>query len=348
VKANSLRTQQAIARFGISARYPVCQAALELWRVKDETRKYAKDAESLGELLIKAKQQKRRVRALYERLHKGGKQKEVIEAAAFLREIEEGLLKLQTCYQANVKLFAIWYEQIYPLALARFEREGDAVVRTKDTKAFSALERVKKRWDAVAKGASLKDGDNRKFEILKMLRDKGIKAAEAKDGWQAGYLEVRGADRALSDEFWQGRLTVREIHSRLLRIGGSRLAGDKEGREIGRLLRRLGIRRAEDRRGPKWKPFRGVNKKPKRPPGRSRTKIELEFTGDIGQALSDLFRRSRGKARQASNNQLWDSTEARRTAIEKRLASLKAKREKQRLRSGDPRSPSWRKVLKKP
>jgi hypothetical protein len=279
-KANSVRTQEAVARFGKSARYPLCLAALKLWRVKDETRKYAKDAESLGELLVKAKRQKEQARALYERLYKGGKQKEVIQAAALLREIEEHLPKLQTGYEANVELFTIWSEQVYPLAVARFERELNAVDRAKDVKALKALQRVKKRWGDNANVARLKEGNYRTLEILKLLRDKTFKATAAAKGGSAAYIEAaRGGDRALSDEFWSGRLTVRDIHSHLLRLGGSRLAGDKEGKEIRRLLSRLGIRPAEDQRGRKWKMPSPKKQEPKRPRGRPRkTKFHEDFT----------------------------------------------------------------------
>ena len=275
-KFPSYRTQQAIAQFGKSARHPLCLAALRLWQVKDETHKYAKDAESLGELLVKARRLKEQARASYERLYKEGKQKGAIQAAALLREIEEHLPKLQTGYQACVKLFTIWCEQFYPLAIARFERECNAVDRAKDVKALKALQRVKKRWDDNANGMRLKDGDSRTLEILKLLRDKTFKATAAKAG-SAAYIEAaRGGDRLLSDEFWSGRLTIREIHTHLLRIGGSCLAGDKEGKEIRRLLGRLGIRPAEDQRGRKWKPPLPKKQEPKRPRGRTRTKPEIK------------------------------------------------------------------------
>jgi hypothetical protein len=58
-----------------------------------------------------------------------------------------------------------------------------------------------------------------------------------KGGASDGYTEAAfGGDRALSDEAWAGRLTVREIHSRLMTAGGSRLAGDKDVKEIRRTM----------------------------------------------------------------------------------------------------------------
>jgi hypothetical protein len=142
------------------------------------------------------------------------------------------------------------------------------------------LKLVKQRWRAnlSGKGARLRAGDQRELEILNMLRDKVIKAAGAtKEGGVAGYLEaVRGGDRPLSDEVWQGRFTVREIHSRLMTVGGPRVAGDKDGKEIRRTMRRLGIRPAEDQRGRKWKPPLPQKQEPKRPRGRTRTKPEIK------------------------------------------------------------------------
>src|SRR6266567_3328278 len=42
-EANSLRTQQAIARFGKSARHPLCLAALEVWKLDEELSMQMKD-----------------------------------------------------------------------------------------------------------------------------------------------------------------------------------------------------------------------------------------------------------------------------------------------------------------
>jgi hypothetical protein len=283
MKADSLRTQQAVARFGKSARHPLCLAALALWRVEDETSKYAEYAKCLGEDLLSMKRQKEQARALYERLYKEGKQKEAIRAAELLCKIGELRPELEKCYRANVKLFTIWYEHFYPAVLVRFEREYEAISRAKDTKATRALkralQRVKKRWDG---GARLKDGDVRELGLLQMHRDKVIKAAEAKDGGTAGYLEAaRGGDRALSDEAWEGRLTARDIHSRLMAAEGSRVAGDKDAKEIRRLARKLGIRLAEDQRGRKWKPFRAKQEPKQQPRGRPRTNPWVEFTKNL-------------------------------------------------------------------
>jgi hypothetical protein len=134
----------------------------------------------------------------------------------------------------------------------------------------------------------------------------------------------------LSDEAWAGRLTAREIQSRLVDA-----PGDRHAKEVRRLAKKLGIRLAKDQRGRKRKPYlpKREPKQPKRPRGRPRTKPEpeLEFTGDIDKALSKLFRKSQGKPERApSKNQFWNSTEARRTAAQKRSPTLKAKREKQR------------------
>jgi hypothetical protein len=170
------------------------------------------------------------------------------------------------------------------VAVALFERENDAVVRAGDAKAFRALKLVKQRWRAnlSGKGARPRAGDQRELEILKMLRDKVIKATWATKEVGVGYLEaLRGGDRPLSDEVWQGRFTVREIHSRLMTVGGSRLAGDKDGKEIRRTMKRLGIRPAEEQRGRKWKPPLPKKQEPKRPRGSPGTKLELKFMGNL-------------------------------------------------------------------
>jgi hypothetical protein len=44
-KANSLRAQQAIARFGKSAGHPLCLAALDLWRLDEELFALSKDVD---------------------------------------------------------------------------------------------------------------------------------------------------------------------------------------------------------------------------------------------------------------------------------------------------------------
>jgi hypothetical protein len=185
---------------------------------------------------------------------------------------------------------------------------------------------VRKRWND--KKAFLGDSDRRTLEMLEMLRDEASKAAWAKGGI-AVYIEAaRGGDRALSDEAWAGRLTAREIQSRLVDA-----PGDRHAKEVRRLAKKLGIRLAKDQRGRKRKPYlpKREPKQPKRPRGRLRTKPEpeLEFTGDIDKALSKLFRKSQGKPeRQPSKNQFWNSTEARRTAAQKRSANLKGKARK--------------------
>jgi hypothetical protein len=282
-KANSLRTQQAIARFGKSAGHPLCLAALDLWRMDAELSELSKGVVSREELLNCVKQQKREAGALYRQFCKEEKEKEACRVSVLLSKIGKHLLKVQECYQAAVKLRSI-YQKWHGMAVARYEREHDAVIRAKDTKARRALDRVHKRWSGNpnAKGVRLKVDDQRTFEILKMLHDQAIKAAFFKDGAIGGYTEATfGGDRLLFDEFWQGRLTVRGIHSRLIALGGSRLAGDKDAKEIRRLLGKLGIRPAEDQLGRKWKSPYPVKQEPKRPRGRPRTKPEIDYTGKL-------------------------------------------------------------------
>jgi hypothetical protein len=319
----SLRTQRAISEFGNAAWHPLCQAWLSFSKRQSEYSKYEGEAAASLRLLKGAEQQKKQARTLYEQFYKEGKQKEVIQAAALLSKINEHLKELKTCYEAQVKLCAYSKEfrQHYDI---QFVLERQRAERTKDTKALRALQYLKGTVTM-----PMRDGQKRVFGIVKMLRDKAIKATWAKNGAVAGYWEAAsGGEPPLSDEFWQGRFTVMEFRSGLEAMYGPRVAGDKEGKEVRRALKRLGIQPAKDQVGRKWKPFRPVNKKPKRPLGRPRTKIELETTPDIDQALAELFQRSSGKPRQPSNNQFWDSAEARRTAIQKRLMKLKEQSKK--------------------
>jgi len=291
VRANSFRTQQAIAQFGKSARYPVCQAWLGI-RVLDAE---LKGAVQFEETINSAKELKKQDRALLDLFYKEGKQREAIRAAALVCKIDKFLRKLEApAYRQVAANVRSTYQELRRVHVARFEREREAVDRAKDVKARRALQRVKKRWSANANGARLKDGDRRTLEILKLLRDKCIKATGAKSG-NAAYIEAaRGGDRLLSDEFWSGRLTVREIHSHLLRIGGSRLAGDKDAKEIRRLARKLKIRLAEDQRGRKRKPYMAEHE-PKRPLGRPRIKPGVSFTGDVEAIQGREVAAARGK-----------------------------------------------------
>jgi hypothetical protein len=250
------------------------------------------------EVLSSAKKQKKQAIALYEQFYREDKQKELIQAGALVQEIGDNLKKTQESYQANVELADMLLNKFRPRVATGFYCEHDAVVRAKDTKALIALDRVHKRWSGNpnAKGVRMKVDDQRTLEILKMLHDQVIKAAFFKDGAIGGYTEAAfGGDRLLSDEFWQGRLTVRGIHSRLMPLGGSRLAGDKDAKEIRRLLTRLGIRPAEDQRGRKWKPTLPKKQEPRKPLGRPSTSAEpdmvltdgIEFFEDTSHAWPD-------------------------------------------------------------
>ncbi len=247
-KFNSLRTQQAIALFGKDARYPLCLAALEVWRLDAELKARTRDVALSEEVLKDAKPQEEQMQALLKQLHKERKEKEANEAAALLRKIDEHLLKAQTCYQATVKLRAFYHEGCGVVAV-QFRRECDAVIRSRDVKARRALKRLRRRW--LANETLLQDRDYRTLEILKMLRSKVIKAVWEKDGPAAGYTEAAfGGDRPLSDEIWARRLTAREIAAEVGEVKESR-----------RLAKKLGIILAVDQRGRKQKPY---TPKPKR------------------------------------------------------------------------------------
>jgi hypothetical protein len=295
-KANSLRAQQAIARFGKSARHPLCLTALDLWRCDGELSKWTKDVGLTEEVLDSAKQMKEEVQERIKQFCKERKTEEANQAAALLRKIDMLLLKAQKRYEAIVKVRSI-YQELRPVVLAPYEREYAAVVRTGDSKARRALQRVRKRWNE--KKAFLGDSDRRTLEILKMLRDKASDEAAWKDGVTARYIEAaRGGDRALSDEAWQGRLTAREIQSRLVDAPGDRYA-----KEVRRLARKLGIRLAEDQRGRKRKPYL-AKQEPKRPRGSPRTKVGLEFHDSLDAVEAKQARKGKTPVRGADYQRL--------------------------------------------
>ncbi len=188
--------------------------------------------------------------------------------------------------------------ELRPLVAARAGREWEAVVRAgHTTKALRALQRTRKRWSANpnAIGVHLKDGDRRQLEILNMLQNEVIKAKWSKNGAAAGYWEVgAGGNRPLSDESWQGRLTAKEIQSRLVDA-----PGDKDAKEVRRLFKKLGIRPAKDQLGRKWESPYLKKQKPKRPRGRPRTRSDVwsdtVCVRDLEKVQSMLEARSRGK-----------------------------------------------------
>jgi rRNA maturation endonuclease Nob1 len=245
-KAHSLRTQENVARSGKSARHPLCLAALEVWRQDAELEALTKAFALSEEDVSSAKRQKGQAQNLYKQFCKEQKEKEAIEASLLLRTIDELLLEAQKRYQATVKLLSI-HQGWRKVAVTRLEHESDVVIRTGDINARRALQRVRKRW--ITNETPWGDSDRRTLEILKMLRDELVKATWARDGPAAGYWEAATVgDRALSDEAFKGRLTAREIQSRL-----KDAPGDRDAKEVRRLARKLGIILAEDQRGRKQK-----------------------------------------------------------------------------------------------
>jgi hypothetical protein len=88
-KTNTLRAQQAAARFGKSARHPLCLAALDLWSLDAELSRLMEDAVLFEkEVLNSAKQQRKQVIKLY---HESRNAKEASEASVLLRKIKEFL-----------------------------------------------------------------------------------------------------------------------------------------------------------------------------------------------------------------------------------------------------------------
>lgn|SRR5262249_34381449 len=143
-EANTLRTQQTVARFGKQAWHPLCLAALDLWRVEAELSRWTKAVVLSEETVNSAKQQSGEVLALIEQFRDEQKEKEVNQACALFREIDKHLLKAQNSYQAAVELRAI-YQEFHGLAVTRFNREHDTAIDQGDTKALRALQRT--RWN---------------------------------------------------------------------------------------------------------------------------------------------------------------------------------------------------------
>jgi hypothetical protein len=251
VKTSSLRTQQAVARYGKAARHPLCLAALDLWRLDAEVSKWTKAIVFSEELVKRTKQMKENVQTVSKQFHKERNEKEANQVSALLRKIKTHLLRAEKRYQAAVKVRS-FYQEGHRWAVALFERERDAALCAGKKGVLRALGRLRKRWTVGEAG--LKAGNLRELETLSLLRHRVIKAARETRGLRDGYLEAaRGGDRPLSDEVWQGRLTNRGIHSHIADTRGLSVAGDKDAKEIRRAARTMGIRLAEDKRGRKLK-----------------------------------------------------------------------------------------------
>jgi hypothetical protein len=121
-----------------------------------------------------------------------------------------------------------------------------------------------------------------------------------KDGAAAGYWEAAtGGDRLLSDEVWQGRLTAQELRLHLEATDGACVAGDQDAKEIRRVLRKLGIRPAEDQRGRKWKPLGPAKQKPKQSKRRGRPRIRPSIRwSDVVLLGADIIPIEAAQARQ--------------------------------------------------
>ena len=298
--ANTLRTEEAIARFGKAAWHPLCQAWLRLREEETEYKKVMKDLNSFDGLPNAVRLQKEQSKALLDWLYKEGKQKEAIQADALYHRLDEHLVKVQECYQAQVKLCAYWKE-FRDQANLTFCLERRRAESARDAKALKALQYLKKNANR-----NMSDGQERVLGILRMLRDKTFKATFAKNGVAAAYWEAGSAgDRPLSDEFWQGRFTVMEFRSGLEAMYGPRVAGDKEGKETRRTLKALGIQPAKDQVGRKWKQPITKKQEPKRPRGRPRIHPELEYTDDIDRAHPHLRRHRVNTTGYALNQSGW-------------------------------------------
>ena len=272
-KANSFHTQLAIARYGKSARHPLCLAALSLWRLDEEVSRWIKEVVRAEELVSSTKQLRERAQMDIKQFRKERREKEANEVSALSREIDKLLLRAQARYQNVVKI-CLLYHELRQHPRAQFKRKYDAAIRTGDVRPLRALQRVRKRLND--KKAFIGDTDRRTLEMLNMLNEEVRKAALEKGGAKAGLMEAAlGGSRPLSDEALQGLLTAREIQSRLVDA-----PVDRDAKEVRRLASKLGIRLAEDQRGRKRNPYLS-KQEPNRPRGRPRTKPDIGFTNDL-------------------------------------------------------------------
>jgi hypothetical protein len=296
VKADPLRAQQAVARYGKAARHPLCLAALDLLRLDEELFKCTEEIELSEETVKRVKQMKENAQALIKQFHKERNEKEANQVSALLRRINRQLSRAQKYYEAVKKLHSK-YQELRPWAAVRFACEYYAALCAGKKGALRALQRLRKRW--LANEAHLKDGDLRKLETLNMLRKRVIEAKGAIDGIRGRYLEAaRGGNRALSDEAWQGRLTARGIHSHIADACGPRVAGDKDAKEIRRVAKTMGIALAQDKPGRKWK-WPPPPRESKQPLGRPRTTPDISFVKDVEAIQTSKAAAERGKIQRA-------------------------------------------------
>jgi uncharacterized protein YeaO (DUF488 family) len=151
--ATTLRTQQAVARYGKAARHPLCLAALDLLRLDEELLKWTEEIELSEELVNSVKQMKDDVQERIEQFRKERNEKDANQGSALLRKIDRLLLKAHKRYQLVVQVRSRWQE-MRPVPLALFGCEYERVIRTGDAKACRALQRLRKRW--LANEAGLK------------------------------------------------------------------------------------------------------------------------------------------------------------------------------------------------
>lgn len=145
-QTHSLRTQQAIAQFGKCARHPVCLAALDFWRLDAEVLAHTKAVASVEELLNDVKQNREEAQTLIEQFRRERREKEAIEVSSNLRKFDKLLRKVQSSYEATVKLRSI-FQKLRGIAFARFEGECDTVTRTGGRRGTSRTATTAKAMD---------------------------------------------------------------------------------------------------------------------------------------------------------------------------------------------------------
>jgi hypothetical protein len=257
VKADSLRSRKAVARFGKGARHPLSQSLLGVLEANLLWLVYAPDLATIQKNVRDWKRLRFEARALIKQLRKERKPQEATAVSATLRKINKCLQQAEALEECCSKGIAA-IRTIRWAAQMRFEYEQQASLSAGDEGAFTDLEQVWKRWNAIDNAVNY-----RSLAILDTLQDKALKTAWGKGGEEgalAGYLEAaRGGDRALGDGAWP-ELTLKEIHSRLVAAKAflSVKGNDEEGMnrqldEARRLAKALGIKLMPAQRGRKLK-----------------------------------------------------------------------------------------------
>ena len=180
MKADSLRSRKAVARFGKGARHPLSQSLLGVLEANLLWLVYTPDLTTIQENVRDLKRLRFQARALIKQLRKERKPQEATEASATLRKINKCLQQeeaLDECFSKGIAAI----RKIRWAAQMCFEYEQQVALSAADEEAFTDLEQVWKRWNAIDKAVNY-----RSLAILDTLQDKAFKTAWGKGGGKPG------------------------------------------------------------------------------------------------------------------------------------------------------------------